>query len=96
MKKAILNWSTGKDAAYTLYKVHLEGKYKVERLITMVNYKVKRVSMHGVREELLVRQMEALGIEGDIIYLDESSSMADYETRIKQYWNDSKNVENKE
>ena len=91
MKKAILNWSTGKDAAYALYKVQLEGEYKVERLITTVNDKVKRVSMHGVREELLLRQVKALGINGDIIYLNENSNMADYESRIMNYWLESKN-----
>lgn len=92
MEKAVLNWSTGKDAAYALCKVQLEGVYSVERLITTVNEKVKRVSMHGVREELLLRQIKALGIDGDIVYLNESINMVDYETQIKEYWHKSKNV----
>ena len=92
MKKAILNWSTGKDAAYALYKIQLKGDYKLERLVTTVNDKVKRVSMHGVKEELLLRQVEALGMEGDIIYLDENMNMLDYETQIMQYWEESRNA----
>lgn len=93
MKKAILNWSTGKDAAYALYKVQLEKKYDVSRLVTTVNENIGRVSMHGIRKEVLFRQVEALGLESDVIYLDENINMADYEFQIKRYWQSPENAE---
>lgn len=86
MKKAIVNWSTGKDAAYALYSVQLEGIYDVVRLVTTVNESVERVSMHGIRQELLMRQVAALNLPVDILYLNESVSMADYEAQISSYW----------
>lgn len=86
MEKAIVNWSTGKDAAYALYKTQLEGQYDVVRLVTTVNESVERVSMHGIRQELLMRQVAALNLPVDVLYLNESVSMADYEAQITSYW----------
>jgi uncharacterized protein (TIGR00290 family) len=60
--KAIFCWSGGKDSAYCLYKVLTEKLYDVKYLLTTVNDKYKRVSMHGVREELLDVQAESVGI----------------------------------
>lgn len=59
--KAIFCWSGGKDSAYALYQVIVENLYDVRYLLTTVNKTVGRVSMHGVREELLQAQAEALG-----------------------------------
>src|SRR5690242_8209320 len=60
--KAIFSWSGGKDSAYCLYKVLKEGMFDVKYLLTTVNGKFKRVSMHGVREELLDKQAASIGI----------------------------------
>jgi len=60
--KAVLCWSGGKDSAYCLYKVLTDKLFKVEYLLTTVNDRVKRISMHGVREELLDTQAESVGI----------------------------------
>jgi uncharacterized protein (TIGR00290 family) len=60
--KAIFSWSGGKDSAYCLYKVLTENLYDVKYLLTTVNGTFKRVSMHGVREELLDAQAAAIGI----------------------------------
>jgi uncharacterized protein (TIGR00290 family) len=65
MKKqqAALFWSGGKDSAYTLYLVQkLYPELQIVALITTVNEEFKRISMHGVREQLLERQAEATGI----------------------------------
>src|SRR6266545_236333 len=56
-----LSWSGGKDSAlvlWTLRRRQLEPK----ALITTVTESYERVSMHGVRRELLARQAEALGV----------------------------------
>ncbi|HEV8514671.1 MAG TPA: diphthine--ammonia ligase [Cyclobacteriaceae bacterium] len=60
--KAIFCWSGGKDSAYGLHKVLTENFYDVKYLLTTVNDNFKRISMHGVREELLDRQVESIGI----------------------------------
>lgn len=60
--KAIFSWSGGKDSAYCLQKVLAEGMFDVKYLLTAVNHNFRRVSMHGVREELLDAQADAIGI----------------------------------
>ncbi len=60
--KAIFCWSGGKDSAFGLYKILQEAKYDVLYLLTTINDDYKRVSMHGVREEMLDKQIESIGI----------------------------------
>ncbi|HEY0772040.1 MAG TPA: ATP-binding protein, partial [Sphingobacteriaceae bacterium] len=62
MKKAALFWSGGKDCAYALHKVLTDNDYHVETLVTTLNSEYRRISMHGIREELLERQAQALNI----------------------------------
>lgn len=59
---AIFCWSGGKDSSYCLHKVLTEKLFDVKYLLTTVNDKFKRISMHGVREELLDKQAESIGI----------------------------------
>ncbi len=80
--KAFLNWSTGKDAAYALYTLQSTKEYNVIRLMTTVNKSFGRVSMHGIREEVLYRQAASLGLPIDIVYLTETLSLHEYETII--------------
>ena len=60
--KAIFCWSGGKDSSYCLHKVLSEQLFDVRYLLTTVNDTFKRVSMHGLREELLDQQVDAIGI----------------------------------
>ena len=60
--KAIFCWSGGKDSSYCLHKVLTEKLFDVKYLLTTVNDNFKRISMHGIREELLDRQAESIGI----------------------------------
>lgn len=60
--KAIFCWSGGKDSSYCLHKVLSEQIYDVKYLLTTVNDTFKRISMHGVREELLHLQAESIGL----------------------------------
>jgi len=78
MYKSYLNWSSGKDAAFSLYKIKKGGVFKVEKLITTINSEVDRVSMHGVRKDLLLRQAESIGIPLELIALDGTVSMEEY------------------
>ena len=58
---AVLNWSSGKDAALAYKLLQEQGKYKVTHLLTTVNNEHDRVVMHGVREELLDMQAQRMG-----------------------------------
>jgi len=73
-KKAVLFWSGGKDSALALYRIRQAGEYEVKHLVTTVNRNYKRVSMHGVREELLDRQAALTGIGLIKMYVKESTN----------------------
>ena len=78
MKKAFLNWSSGKDSAFALYKVQQEKEFSVEKLVTTVNSDLDRISMHGLRKDLLLKQVENLKIPLHIIPLSGNVSMSTY------------------
>jgi uncharacterized protein (TIGR00290 family) len=56
-----LSWSGGKDSALALWTLRRE-RLEPEVLITTVAENYERISMHGVRRELLLRQAEVLDI----------------------------------
>lgn len=60
--KAVLAWSSGKDSAYALHVVRSTHEYEIAGLLTTLTDAFTRVSMHGVREELLDRQVERVGL----------------------------------
>lgn len=61
-RKALLSWSSGKDAAYALHRLRLQAEVEVVGLLTTLNQAFERVAMHGVRETLLEAQAEAVGL----------------------------------
>lgn len=80
--KTYFNWSSGKDSAIALHHLLQDNNYQVDELITTVNSHYNRVSMHGLRKELLIAQTNALGIKASLIELPEMPSMAVYEKKI--------------
>jgi len=60
--KALIAWSSGKDSAWALHEVRRSGDYDVVGALTTVTDSFSRVSMHGVREELLRAQLAAAGL----------------------------------
>jgi len=79
MKKAIFNWSSGKDSALALYRVKKGKEFCIGTLLTTVNEKHKRISMHGVRKELLLKQAEMLNIPIDILEVPSTTTMENYD-----------------
>jgi uncharacterized protein (TIGR00290 family) len=61
-RKALIAWSSGKDSAWALHEVRRDGGYDIVGALTTVTDTFSRVSMHGVREELLMAQLEAAGL----------------------------------
>lgn len=84
MNKAYLNWSSGKDAAFALYKIQKSEEFSIEKLITTVNSEVDRVSMHGLRKELLIKQAESIGIPLKLIEMKGNVSMTEYNALITE------------
>ncbi len=60
--KAVISWSSGKDSAWALHVARATGHLDIVGAITSVTSTYGRVSMHGVREEILDRQAEAIGL----------------------------------
>jgi len=60
--KILLSWSSGKDSAWTLHVLRRDRIGDVAGLLTSVNKAAGRVSMHGVREEILRAQADAAGL----------------------------------
>lgn len=81
--KAVLNWSSGKDAAFALYKIQQEQQLDVIALLTSINSAYDRVSMHGVRTELLEEQALLTGIPLVKLCLPENPSMEVYQSLMK-------------
>ncbi len=73
--KILLSWSSGKDSAWTLHTLRRDGRGEVSALLTSLNEAAGRVSMHGVREEILRAQAAAAGLPLG----DHSSPMAVHE-----------------
>lgn len=80
--KAIFSWSGGKDSAYCLNKVLSENLFDIKYLLTSINYNFKRISMHGVREELLNAQAESIGIPLLKVWVKEGTN-AEYEKQME-------------
>lgn len=78
--KTYFNWSSGKDSALALHHLLQNENYTVDELITTVNSHYNRVSMHGLRNELLLAQTNAIGIKSSFIELPEMPDMVTYET----------------
>jgi uncharacterized protein (TIGR00290 family) len=78
-----LSWSGGKDSALALWMLRREQR-EPEALITTVTESYERVSMHGVRRELLARQAEALGLPLIEIVIPPACVNEVYEARMAE------------
>lgn len=76
------NWSGGKDSSLALYRLLRDERYEITALVTTVNAEHQRISMHGVRRELLHEQARQIGIPVHEILLPDSPNMSDYEAAM--------------
>jgi uncharacterized protein (TIGR00290 family) len=60
--KALISWSSGKDSAFALHEIRRAGELEVVGALTTVTSAFDRVSIHGVRQEILQAQCEAAGL----------------------------------
>ncbi len=62
IKKAVFNWSGGKDSALALQKTLQGNEFEVVSLLTTINEDTLTSSLHSIPVELLTRQAESIGI----------------------------------
>jgi len=67
--KAVIAWSSGKDSAWALLEARRAGDYEIVGGLTTVTETFGRVSMHGVREELLRAQLDAAGLPAIVVHI---------------------------
>jgi uncharacterized protein (TIGR00290 family) len=76
----LLSWSGGKDSAMALEEMERRGERPL--LLTTVTEGVERISMHGVRRQLLKLQAESLGCPLEELFLPLPCSNELYEERM--------------
>jgi uncharacterized protein (TIGR00290 family) len=70
----VMSWSGGKDSALALDELSRDPRFEVVALLTTVSEEFRRVSHHGVREELLEAQATAIGLPLTKVYLPSGKS----------------------
>jgi uncharacterized protein (TIGR00290 family) len=81
-KRVVMCWSCGKDSATALYRLQQDGDYEVVALLTTLTEGYDRVSMSGVRRNLLERQAAALGLPVRKVWIPQACVNAVYEARM--------------
>jgi uncharacterized protein (TIGR00290 family) len=81
--QALIAWSSGKDSAWALHEMRRAGDYEIVGALTTVSETFDRVSMHGVRNALLMAQLEAAGLPPTLVHIPFPCSNDVYEQRME-------------
>jgi uncharacterized protein (TIGR00290 family) len=82
----LVSWSGGKDSCMALQAMLEQPAYRVEALLTTITRDFDRISMHGVRVNLLRQQADSLGIRLQEISISKAASNAEYEAATGGVW----------
>ncbi|MBZ4040078.1 adenine nucleotide alpha hydrolase [Novilysobacter selenitireducens] len=80
MTDILLSWSGGKDAAWTLHTLRQRGDVRVVGLLTTLTEGFDRVSMQGIRRDVLHAQADAAGLPVIEAWIPQRADNAVYET----------------
>lgn len=80
--KALIAWSSGKDSAFALHEVRRAGTFDIVGALTTVTETFERVSMHGVRREILAAQLAAAQLPATIVPIPYPCPNEVYEARM--------------
>ena len=86
-EKVVFCWSGGKDSALALNRLRRDDRYEIVSLLTTCNEHFQRVSMHGVRLELLEAQAVAIGLPLEKIFVRQRSSNEEYQQKMSDCLN---------
>jgi uncharacterized protein (TIGR00290 family) len=81
-RKALISWSSGKDSAFSLDEARRSGEFEIVGALTTVTETFGRVSIHGVRQEILFAQLDAAGLPPRIVPIPYPCPNAIYEARM--------------
>lgn len=82
MERVILSWSGGKDSTLALQKLRRITENEVTGLLTTITEDYDRISMHGVRKDLLDKQAKRLELPLEVVSIPRDSSNSLYEERM--------------
>ena len=77
-EKVLVSWSGGKDSSLALYEIQKNGSYDIVALFTTITRDYDRVTMHGVRRNLLEEQVRAIGITLHEVFMPKNVSNEEY------------------
>jgi len=77
-------WSGGKDSAMALHAVMRDERVQVVALLTTVTEGFERISMHGVRRELLQEQARQIGLPLHEVFIPPECVNPTYEARMEE------------
>ncbi len=82
MNKALIAWSSGKDSAFALLEARRSGMFDIVGALTTITETVDRVSIHGVRRDVLDAQLAAARLPARTVTIPPHCTNAIYETRM--------------
>jgi uncharacterized protein (TIGR00290 family) len=77
-------WSGGKDSAMALHTLLQRSDVQIAALLTTVTEGYERISMHGVRRELLERQAQSIGLPLHEVRIPPQCVNPIYEARMEE------------
>jgi uncharacterized protein (TIGR00290 family) len=77
-------WSGGKDSAMALHTLLQQSDVRIVALLTTVTEGYERISMHGVRRELLERQAQSIGLPLHEVRIPPQCVNPIYEARMEE------------
>jgi uncharacterized protein (TIGR00290 family) len=80
----VFSWSGGKDSAMALHVLLRDPQFEVVSLLTTVTEGYERISMHGVRNELLRRQAASIGLPVEEVRIPPQCVNPIYEARMAE------------
>ena len=80
----VFSWSAGKDSAFGLWTLLRDPGFEVRALLTTLTEGYDRVSISGVREELLEHQARTIGLPLAKVWIPPACPNAVYEERMAQ------------
>jgi uncharacterized protein (TIGR00290 family) len=84
VKRAIVSWSGGKDAAWSLHRTR--GEYEIVALVTTVSETSGAVPIHNIPLPLIAAQAEALALPLWTVGLPQPCPNAEYAARLRPIW----------
>ncbi|WP_226672019.1 adenine nucleotide alpha hydrolase [Rossellomorea aquimaris] len=82
--KTVIAYSGGKDSTLALYEIQKNPDYEVDSLLVTLTEGYDRISIHGVRYQMLKRQSESLGIPLREVWIPQDCPNELYQERMEK------------